>query len=156
MWNLQRQIFDGSQNINTINSKNQRRTDMTWRCSSRSHKLSLTSESTPPSISISSSDLFEWVGLVFSRTRSHNTSRSFFLAGVAPSALNFFQLIVLFRSAIDHLSTSFDASKVISSLVCCLLSLWSCILFLYIPSRLTCAASFLSRCTSRMVWPSFE
>ena len=74
--------------------KNQIRTDVTWCCSSPSHKLSSTSESTLPSISISSLDRFGGVGLGLPHTRSHKTSISFSLAGVAPSALTFFQLII--------------------------------------------------------------
>ena len=116
--------------------KIQIRTDVTWCCSSPSHKLSLTSESTPPSISISSSDYFGGVGSGLPCTRSHSTCRSFFLSGVAPSALTFFQLTIFFRSATDHLSTSFDVREVSSSLICCFLSLYSCMFFFYVPFRL--------------------
>ena len=77
-------------------------------------------------------------------------------AGVAPSALTFSQLIIFFSSATYHLSTYFDARKLSRSLIWYFLFLYSCILFLYAPSCLNRAASFLSRCTSRMVWPSLE
>ena len=125
---------------------------MNWCWSSISHKLLSTSESTPPSISISSSDRFGRVGSGLPHTRSYNINRSFFLAGIAPSALTFFQLIIFFRSATDHLSTYFNDSEVSSLLICCFLSLYSRMLFLYAPSRLTRSEYFISRCTYRMVW----
>ena len=87
-----------------LTQKIQIRTDGTWCWSLLFYKSSLTSELTPPSISVSSSERFGGVGSGLPRTRSHNKSRSFFLAGVAPSASIFFQLIILFRSATDHLS----------------------------------------------------
>ena len=107
-------------------------------------------------MSIYYSDRFGGVGSGLPHTRSHNTSRSLFLTGVAPPDLTFFQLIILFTSEIDHLYTSFDASKVSRLLICCFLSLYYCMLFLYITSCLTHAAYFISRCTSRIVWTSLE
>ena len=156
MYNLQRQIFDSSQNINTIYKTIQIRTEVTWCCSQHSHRSPSTWGLNPPSISIFSSDRFGRVGLGLPNTRSHNIRRSFFLAGVAPSALTFFQLIIFFKSSTDHLYTSFDASNFSSSLICCFLSLYSCMLFLYVLYHLTRAASFLSPWTSSIILPSLE
>ena len=135
--------------------KIQIRTDVTWCCSSPSHKLSSTSESTPPSISISSSDYFGGVGSGLPCTRSHNKIRSFFLTGVAPLALKIFQLINFFRSAQTTCPLLLTRSRWVShwsaaSFTCTIVR------YFYIPSWLTHADSFLSLCTSRMIWTSLE
>ena len=89
-------------------------------------------------------------------TRSYNTSRSFFLAGVTPSYLTFFQLIIFFRSETSHFSTSFDVNKVNSSLIYWLFSLYSCMFFFCVPSCLTRAASFLSHFTTMIFDPALK
>ena len=134
-----------------LTQKIQIRIDDSWCWSSNLHKSSSVSESTAKYISVSSSDCFGRVGSGLPHTRSHDTSRYFFLAGVAPSSLTSFQLIIFFRSETDQFSTSFEASKVSSSLIYWFPSLYSCVFFLCVSSRITRVASFISLFTYRMV-----